>query len=92
MSGTVRRFIRSEEAMTLLAFQRDKLTFQPQVIITALHLDKVNLISWLISKIINHCELRRKGAVATMDLLASKTAINKYMSSRALEFTSANSW
>jgi hypothetical protein len=27
-----------------------------------------------------------------MDLLASKTAINKYMSSRALEFTSANSW
>jgi len=30
----------------LLAFQKDKLTFQPQVIITTLHLDKVNLISW----------------------------------------------
>jgi hypothetical protein len=31
----------------------------------ALQRDKVNLISWLISKIINHFQLRRKGGIAT---------------------------
>jgi hypothetical protein len=58
----------------LLAFQRDKLTFQPQVIITALHLDKVNLISWLISKIINHSELRCQALLPQRTFSLEKSA------------------